>query len=61
MLKRKRTKQQYKDTTHMQQCQRGNQPTPASLGLSQVQHWTPNNLLDATCEHDSTLTHSLHN
>ena len=38
MLKRKRTKQQYKETTHKQQCQRADQPTPASIGLSQAQH-----------------------
>ena len=56
MLKRKRIKQQYKETTHMHQCKKADQPTPALIGLSQVQHWTKNNLLDATCEHYSNLT-----
>ena len=36
------------------------QPTPASIGLSQAQHWKKN-LFDLTCEHYSNLTYSVHN
>ena len=38
MFKRKTIKQQDKETPHIHQCQKADQPTPALIGLSQVQH-----------------------